>query len=284
MSVRSRRTASAPMSGVVVCNEADGHVNDPDKSGICRDGDRPVDVTFDQKPGAEKISRRKLSDQVLDRLRDMIRRGELKAGDVMPSERALMERFGVGRPAVREALQSLHHAGLITITHGERSRVNKLTAGTVLDQSDEIARLLLDSVPSNLEHLKQARRMFELGIVRMATTGAREQDVTELRALVAEQRSWLGKDTTAFIETDMRFHRRIAAMCDNPIITAVSEAMLRWLFEYHTSLLHWSGNEEITLTEHERIVDLIATGDAEAAVAAMRTHLDRSLDLYASRE
>ena len=108
MSVRSRRTASAPMSGVVVCNEADGHVNDPDKSGICRDGDRPVDVTFDQKPGAEKISRRKLSDQVLDRLRDMIRRGELKAGDVMPSERALMERFGVGRPAVREALQSLH--------------------------------------------------------------------------------------------------------------------------------------------------------------------------------
>ena len=56
----------------------------------------------------EKITRRKLSDQVFDRLRALIASGELQAGDPMPSERDLMERFGVGRPAVREALQHRH--------------------------------------------------------------------------------------------------------------------------------------------------------------------------------
>ncbi|TFF27231.1 transcriptional regulator NanR [Jiella endophytica] len=235
-------------------------------------------------PEGDKIVRRKLSEQVLDRLREMIRGGELRPGDAMPSERALMERFGVGRPAVREALQSLHNSGLITINHGERSRVNEITAGTVLDRSDEIARLLLDAVPSNLEHLKQARRMFELGIVRIAAEKASSDDVAELRDLVARQRSLLGKDALPFIETDMAFHARIAEIVDNPIIAAVSVAMLRWLFEYHTALLHWSGKEEVTLTEHERIVDLIEARDPEGAVAMMQAHLDRSLELYARSE
>ncbi|MEN8831387.1 GntR family transcriptional regulator, partial [Pacificibacter sp.] len=72
------------------------------------------------------IVRQKLSDQVFDRLWDMIQTGELSAGDFMPSERVLMEKFGVGRPAVREALQMMANKGLISISHGERSKVNKL--------------------------------------------------------------------------------------------------------------------------------------------------------------
>ncbi len=228
----------------------------------------------------ERIVRRKLSDQVLDRLREMIRSGELKAGDTMPSERALMERFGVGRPAVREALQTLHTTGLITITHGERSRVNAIDAGMVLNQHDELARLLLNAVPSNLEHLKEARRMFEIGIVRVAAQSATPEDVAELRDLVALQRQRLDGPPAGFIEVDMQFHVRIARITANPIIHAVSEAMLRWLFEYHVALLHRSGEEEVTLSEHEGIVDQIEAHDAERAVAAMRAHLDRSRGFY----
>ena len=65
---------------------------------------------------SDRIVRRKLSDQVFDRLRAMIGT-ELQPGDTMPSERDLMDRFGVGRPAIREALQSLQNKGLITIAH-----------------------------------------------------------------------------------------------------------------------------------------------------------------------
>ncbi len=49
----------------------------------------------------EPIIRRKLSDEVFDRLKLMITSGEVQPGDTIPSERELMERFGVGRPAIR---------------------------------------------------------------------------------------------------------------------------------------------------------------------------------------
>jgi len=89
------------------------------------------------------IVRQKLSDQVFDRLWGMIQSGELAAGDTMPSERALMERFSVGRPAVREALQMMANKGLISISHGERSKVNQLSAGIAVNQMDDIAKHLL---------------------------------------------------------------------------------------------------------------------------------------------
>ncbi|WP_345900795.1 transcriptional regulator NanR [Martelella sp. UBA3392] len=227
----------------------------------------------------DRIVRRKLSDQVLERMHDMIRSGELKPGDYMPSERALMERFGVGRPAVREALQSLHNSGLITINHGERSRVKEINPATILTQSDELARLVLSAAPANLDHLKHARQMFELGMVRVAAEKATDADIAELRELVALQRSQLG-DATAFIGTDMKFHRKIAALTDNPIIVSVSDAMLGWLFEYHVSLLHRSGGEELTLAEHDKIVDHIADHDVDGAIEEMRHHLERTRDVF----
>lgn len=227
----------------------------------------------------ERIVRRKLSDQVFDRLRALIATGELHAGDPMPSERDLMERFGVGRPAVREALQSMHTMGLITISHGERSRVNELSADSVLDRIDEVTRLLLSAEPEQLDHLKQARAMLEGGLVRQAAVLATAADVAALRELVREQRSRLG-DAVAFTQADIAFHARIARISGNPIIAAVSHAMLRWLFLYHGALLHWSGKEDITLRDHDEIIDRIEAHDADGAVQAMGRHLDRSNALY----
>lgn len=241
---------------------------------------RVQDMKLSDQPGdPDKIVRRKLSDQVFDRLRDLIASGEIPPGDPLPSERDLMERFGVGRPAVREALQHMHTMGLITISHGERSRVNALSADSVLSRVDDVARMLLSSEPAQLEHLKQARRMFESGMVRVAAEQATAEDVQDLRDLVAEQRRQM-HDPAAFVTTDIAFHNRIAQVSANPILIATSQSMLRWLFQYHGGLLHWSGNEDTTLQEHETIVDLIAARDADAAVQAMQAHLDRSKQLY----
>ncbi|QKV18532.1 transcriptional regulator NanR [Oricola thermophila] len=231
----------------------------------------------------EKIVRRKLSDQVLERLRDMMISGELKAGDPMPSERELMERFGVGRPAVREALQSMQSMGLITISHGERSRVGFLSADILFRQADPVAQLLLAMSPDNLEHLKEARRHFELGMVRLAAERATPEDAAVLRGLVEEQRGHLG-DAPLFIRTDMQFHATIARMSGNPIFASVSEAMLNWLFNYHTEVLIWTGQEEVTLKEHALIVDNIEAGDPDGATEAMRMHIDRTADLYKHRK
>ncbi len=230
-------------------------------------------------PKNDPITKRKLSDEIQDRLISVIRNGEMAPGDPMPSERDLMKRFGVGRPAVREAMQTLHTMGLITISHGERTRVSELSADVVLRQIDTVARVLLSTSPENLEHLKESRRFFELGMVRQAAELASEADVAELRRLVEEQRAQLG-NRHAFVQADIAFHMKVASISQNPIFLAVSQAMLSWVFHYHTDLLHWSGQEDVTLEEHATVVDFIQRRDPQGAEAAMRTHLDRSRKLY----
>ncbi|KFB09318.1 transcriptional regulator NanR [Nitratireductor basaltis] len=235
-------------------------------------------MAIQEATNSDRIVRRKLSDEVFDRLRAMILTGELRPGDTVPSERDLMARFGVGRPAVREALQTMHIMGLITVSHGERSRVNELTPTMAFQQVDAVAQLLLTAEPENLEHLKEARKLFEVGIIKAAAVKRTEADIEELRQLLKEQRSKLG-NAPDFIRGDIAFHTKIASISGNPMITAVASAMLKWLFHYHTSLLHWSGREDVTLDEHERIIDALAKGDADLCAEIMTVHLDRS-DAY----
>ena len=225
------------------------------------------------------IIRRKLSDEVFDRLKALITSGELQPGDAMPSERDLMERFGVGRPAIREAMQQLSNMGLLTISHGERAKVRQPTAKSIFQQVDAAAHVMLSISPDSLEHLKEARRFFELGMVREAAVKARDKDIAALQETLGRQRAHLG-DADAFIGADMRLHTQIAAITGNPLFEAVSEAMLGWLKEYHTEMLIWTGKEKLTLAEHEEIIARIAAHDADGAEQAMIKHLDRSAALY----
>lgn len=233
-------------------------------------------------PATEPIQRRKLSDEVFDRLKQMITSGDVRPGDLMPSERQLMERFGVGRPAIREAMQALSNLGLLTISHGERARVLALTARAVTQQVDVAAQIMLATSPDSLDHLKGARAFFERGMAREAALKASATDIAKLRALVAAQRGMLG-DPQAFIGVDMEFHTAIAGISGNPIFTAVSEAMLGWLKRFHSEMLIWSGKENVTLAEHEEIIACIDARDQEGAAAAMARHIERSAALYAQR-
>ncbi len=212
----------------------------------------------------EPIVRRKLSDEVFARLKDMITEGELLPGDEMPSERELMERFHVGRPAIREAMQALANMGLVAISHGERARVLELTARSIFRQVDVAAKIMLAKSSDSLEHLKSARIFFERGMAREAALRATPEDIEALDEILERQRASLGA-AEPFISADMEFHTRIARISGNPIYVALSEAMLAWLREYHTDMLIWTGKEKFTLAEHEEIISCLAARDPEAA-------------------
>ncbi|MCR6497611.1 transcriptional regulator NanR [Shinella sp. CPCC 101442] len=229
---------------------------------------------------SEPIIRKKLSDEVFARLKAMIETGELKAGDDMPSERELMERYGVGRPAIREAMQALAGKGLVEISQGERAKVLRITAESIFRQVDLPAKMMLSGSSDSLEHLKSARIFFERGMIREAATRATPQHIAELRALLDKQKASLG-DADAFIDADMEFHQYIAQISGNPIFAAVCGAMLGWLKSYHTEMLIWTGRENFTLAEHEEIIRTIEKGNADLAEKAMIKHLERSRALYA---
>jgi DNA-binding FadR family transcriptional regulator len=229
---------------------------------------------------SEPIVRRKLSDEVFARLKRLITSGELNPGDEMPSERELMERFGVGRPAIREAMQALANMGLVAISHGERAKVLKLTAQSILRQVDGAAKIMLSSSKDSLEHLKSARIFFERGMVREAAEKATAADVDRLKAILEHQRGLLG-DADGFIDADMELHTHIASISGNPIYAAVSAAMLGWLKEYHTEMLIWTGKEKFTLVEHDEIVDRLEANDVDGSETTLLKHLERSRALYA---
>ena len=231
----------------------------------------------------ERIVRKKLSDEVFSRLKQLIENGELKAGDDMPSERELMERFGVGRPAIREAMQALSGKGLVEISHGERAKVLQVTAESIFRQVDLPAKLMLSGSSDSLEHLKSARIFFERGMVREAAVKASKAEIAELRTLLDRQGQNIG-NSELFIEADMAFHQKIAQISGNPIFAAVSGAMLGWLKSYHTEMLIWTGRENFTLAEHEEIIRAIEKGDADLAERAMIKHLERSRALYALKK
>lgn len=229
------------------------------------------------------ISRRKLSDQVVDRLLEQVEAGQLPPGTQLPSERQLMEQYEVGRPAVRQALQSLESMGLITISHGERARVAEFSERTLFGQIGRSARYLLNTSPQTLEHLKEARLGFEVGTVRTAIQRASDVELVELKRILEEHKT-VKDDPPRFLELDMAFHKKIAALTHNPIYVAVSEAMLDWLGEFHIGLVRAPGAEYVTLSEHEAIYQCIAARDAAGAARAISDHITRASSLYRQHE
>lgn len=228
---------------------------------------------------SEKIRRRKLSDEILDRLLQTIERGEVPPGGELPSERDLMVRFGVGRPAVREALQSLAAMGIVRIQQGERARLASLGPETILEKIDRTVRHLLQTSPALREHLREARLAFESGMAGLAARDCSTQDVAALRAALENQRAACG-DAARFVAADIAFHNAIAAVSRNPIYIAVSQALLEWVFEHYPRLLRVPGVEDLTLQEHEAILEGIAAHDETRAVRALAAHLLRSNPRY----
>lgn len=227
----------------------------------------------------DRIQRRKLSHEVHDRLLERLRAGEWRTGDHLPSERDLMARFGVGRPAIREAMQSMAHAGLIEIAHGGRARVRVPTAQSLIEQVSSGAQHLLRTEPSTLDNLKEVRVFLETGMAKIAAERASPADIQRLRHHHARHREVLN-DHDQFLACDMAFHREIAAISGNPIFPAIVEALLGWAREFHVSILRAPGKEPLTIIEHERIIGAIADHDPTAAEQAMRDHLTRANALY----
>lgn len=221
----------------------------------------------------------KLSSHVLDRLLAAIEAGEFSAGGLLPSERELMRRYDVGRPAVREALQTLANMGLARIRHGGRARLVRLEPRVILEQVNLSVRHLLAADPANRGHLREARLMFESAMVRLAAAKATKEDIAALRESLGAQRMAI-EDPAEFIRRDIAFHTAIARISGNPVLSAVSEALLGWLFEFNPRQLRAPAAEELTLAEHAAILDAIEARDPDSAVFALRAHLTRTNPLY----
>jgi GntR family transcriptional regulator, transcriptional repressor for pyruvate dehydrogenase complex len=167
------------------------------------------------------VERSSAADEVYDQLVASILDGEVAVGHAIPSERALSDALGVSRPVVREALQRLAHAGLVSIRHGGATTVTdfRRTAGP-----DLLGVLLLDR--NGDLNVDVARSIIEarvdLGppVVAAAARHVTDADVADLRTLL---------DDLAATD-NLRERQRIALDFWDRVVDASGNVVHRLLF------------------------------------------------------
>lgn len=224
------------------------------------------------------VEKQKLSDQVAALLEREIVTGERKIGEQLPSERALMQLFGVGRPTIREALYSLQRKGLVGLRSGTRARVTEPTPDGIVNEISGAARHFLEQ-PRGQEFFQEARTFFEVGLVRFAAERASADDLRKLEDALAANRDALG-NRERFKDTDIAFHYVLAEIPGNPIFPAIHNAMVQWLTDQRETTLQVPGQMDIAYKAHERICRAVASGSPDRSEKAMLRHLQQLYSIY----
>jgi DNA-binding FadR family transcriptional regulator len=225
------------------------------------------------------IQRRKLSDEIVERLTAAIHDGTFPAGSFLPSERDLMVLFGVGRPSIREALYALQRIGLVRLASGERPRVTQPSPEQVLRELDSTVRHWLEHEGA-VRHFEQVRLFLETGLVRHACAHATREQVAGLHAVLLLNEAAIG-DAVQFALTDVAFHRVIAGIPMNPIFTAMHDAAVEWIIRQRPPLADPGTHNRMSYAGHLAVYLAIRDRDGERAAAAMTRHLEEAYNRYA---
>ena len=225
-----------------------------------------------------QVRQRRLSDDIVERLETMILEGALKAGERLPAERVLAERFGVSRPSLREAIQKLVAKGLLVSRQGGGNYVAAELGSTF---SDPLLHLL-ESNPDAQRDLLEFRHTLEGSCAFYAAQRATPVDHERLRAAFDElQRCYAPNSKASRAEegaADARFHLAIAQASHNPFFVttiATSVAPIRQFTELARNVTDKKSPTRVRATqaEHQAIVDAIVRRSSGDAAEAIRIHI-----------
>jgi len=224
------------------------------------------------------LGRRKRADEIAEQIERAISTGEFKEGDSMPSEQQLAERFGVGRPSVRQALFTLQQQGLVEITSGARARVTAPSGKFMVGQMAGLVRSITSN-PQGQEHMEQARLLFEAGVAWQAARVATDEDIQRLKAKLDANAEAIG-NVGVFIRTDVAFHAELAVITRNPIFISVNDALVGWLVDQRTTTIHMPDADRLSIRDHTAIYEAVAAHDPMRAFHEMTSHLRLISELY----
>lgn len=220
----------------------------------------------------QKVQSRKMSEDVVQQLKDIITKENLKPGDKLPSVQILAKSFNVGQSTIREALSVLKTIGLIETRHGE---------GTFIRHFD--ASILNQSIPDYLYVLKEdiidlldVRKMLERGAVALAAQRRTWEDLHKIESAILQMESDLTSGTIGE-EADWSFHFAIAEASRNKILISLMEqlssTMRKALKASRSRLYNTPGMPEKLLSEHRDIYQAIQEQHVTKAEESMMTHL-----------
>jgi GntR family transcriptional regulator, transcriptional repressor for pyruvate dehydrogenase complex len=206
---------------------------------------------------------------VIDFVRGLIVRGELRPGSRLPAERELAARIGVSRPTVRAGLHALAAMGVVKTRHG---------AGTFIPEKPMLVSEPLSILAAvhgfSREEMFEARRILEASAAALAAERATAEQRTVLAEEVTDMFASL-HDPREFLVHDIRFHRTIAAASGNPILASLVEMVSALFYDERSKTAGQATrrNMQEAAEMHRQIYKAIRTGKPDRARTLMNEHL-----------
>lgn len=216
-----------------------------------------------------------LSELVVRRLKDLIAAGELRPGDVLPSETRLATRLGVGRSTIREAKQVLSLIGALEVRPGKGTFVHadairRLAATRVLERAADPSRVPLLEV-------YEGRALLEGGIVTLAAARATAEDLEVMQAALARMDAAVtAGDVAGLVPADTAFHLALAAAAGNGYLRHAYESTTGILADAVECISQVPDNARRAVLRHGELLAAIEARQPEQARAAFRRLLEES--------
>ncbi|MEO0496040.1 MAG: FadR/GntR family transcriptional regulator [Pseudomonadota bacterium] len=214
------------------------------------------------------LARTSISEQVSDRILAMLKSGNLKAGDKMPTEAQMCRAFGISRPPLREALKALTLMGVLESRQGGRYTVTDLSPSRLVTPFS----ILLSVQDYDVHVQSEARTVVELELVRFCTERATDEHCERIMVLAGEGRAF-HDNPIGFRLNDMEYHQAIMAGAENPLLATISDGLYNVAVEARRLASSTPGVIEVSVDQHIRVANAIAERDAATAVSAYREHL-----------
>ena len=207
--------------------------------------------------------RTNLIDLTVGRLRQQITSGAWEVGSRIPAEPELTELIGVGRNTIREAVQSLVHAGMLERRQGSGTyEISDSELGTAMGR--QIAG-------AHQRDVLEVRRSLEMETARLAALRRTPEQVEQLRELRDARSAAYGSgELDDMVRVDLDLHRAIAQATHNPVLAALYETLLDAITEnIRFNFEHPAHDDD----SHHDLVEAIAGADARAAVREIDEYL-----------
>src|SRR5579863_4001383 len=216
------------------------------------------------------IKKTRIAEEVADRIRTLMLDGTFPAGEPLPSERHLAERFGVSRGSIRDALRTLETIGLLETRHGQGTFPHELSVDRLVAPLASVMAYR----PDLQDELLDVRRMFEPAVARAAAQRVTEEDLAALQRILDVQRQKLKSSQSAIAE-DTAFHAILARATRNRVVMSIMATLNDLLVESRTQSLQQKGRPARSIDGHESVVAALRRRDVEGASQAMYNHIDQ---------
>lgn len=210
-----------------------------------------------------------VTDEAIEKIKEMIVSGRLSPGSRLPREADLAAELGLSRNSLREAVRALALVRILEVRQGDGTYVSSLEPEVLLDAVGFLVDFHQDS--SVLDFLS-VRRILEPASTALAARQMSEEAIAELAATVAQDS--LSTSVTDLVAHDLKFHSLIGAGSGNPVLAS----MLESISMPTTRARIWRGltQEDAfpqTIAQHQGILDAIVQRDPELAAARALVHI-----------